>query len=105
MKKIQISCTCILQNLGKAIKSTSEAKYNSYVKRRENGIIQNAQLKSEEVENRRGSAMLTLNKKKAGQVLVAHVCNPSCLGGYNQEDHGLRRVLTSSSQDPTSKVT
>jgi hypothetical protein len=34
---------------------------------------------------------------------VAHACNPSYSGGSDQEDHGLRPVWGSSSQDPISK--
>jgi hypothetical protein len=35
-------------------------------------------------------------------VQVAHICNPSYLGGRDQEDHSLRSALAKSSQDPIS---
>jgi hypothetical protein len=34
------------------------------------------------------------------QVLMAHACNPSYLGGRDQEDHGSRPAWAKSSQDP-----
>jgi hypothetical protein len=34
---------------------------------------------------------------------MAHTCNPSYLGGREQEDHGSRLVQENSSQDPVSK--
>jgi hypothetical protein len=41
----------------------------------------------------------------SGQVLVAHVCNPSYSGGRNQEDLGLKPACANSSRDPISKKT
>jgi hypothetical protein len=38
-------------------------------------------------------------------VLVAHACNPSCSGGRDQEDQGLKPARAKSSQDPISKRT
>lgn len=50
--------------------------YNSYGKRREKGIIWNAQLYSEKAENEKRDAMLALNKKKAEvHVLNSHKIN------------------------------
>jgi hypothetical protein len=40
-----------------------------------------------------------------GQVLVAHARNPSYVGGWDQEDHGLRPAWAKSSWDPISKIT
>jgi hypothetical protein len=36
-------------------------------------------------------------------VPVAHACNPSYLGGRDQEDHGSKPAQANSLQDPTSK--
>jgi hypothetical protein len=38
------------------------------------------------------------------QVPVAHACNPSYLGGRDQEDHGLKQARANSSQDPILKI-
>jgi hypothetical protein len=38
-------------------------------------------------------------------LLVAYDCNPSYLGGRDQENHGTRPARANSSQDPISKVT
>jgi hypothetical protein len=35
--------------------------------------------------------------------LVAHACNPSYLGGRNQQDHGSKPAWANSSSDPISK--
>jgi hypothetical protein len=35
-----------------------------------------------------------------GQVLVAPACNPTYLGGWDQEDHSLRPAHANSSRDP-----
>jgi hypothetical protein len=35
---------------------------------------------------------------------VAHACNPSYLGGRDQEDHSLKPAWANSSQDPVSKI-
>ena len=40
-----MSCKYILQTPGQPLKKQQEKKYNLYVKKRENGITQNAQLK------------------------------------------------------------
>jgi hypothetical protein len=37
-------------------------------------------------------------------VTMAHTCNPSYLGGWDQVNHGLRPVGESSSQDPIPKI-
>jgi hypothetical protein len=37
-------------------------------------------------------------------VPVAHACNPSYLGGWDQEDHGSRPSRANSSWDPISKI-
>jgi hypothetical protein len=37
--------------------------------------------------------------------MVAHVCNPSYLGGRDQEDHGSKPIWENSSQDPILKKT
>jgi hypothetical protein len=39
--------------------------------------------------------LLKNSKKELNRAPVAHICNPSCLGGRDQEDHGLK------SRDPT----
>jgi hypothetical protein len=39
------------------------------------------------------------------QALVAHICNPSYLGGWNWENCSLRPAQANSSQDPISKIT
>jgi hypothetical protein len=36
------------------------------------------------------------SKDKKGQVFVTHACNPSCLGGWDQEDHGSRPTQANS---------
>jgi hypothetical protein len=36
---------------------------------------------------------------------MAHVCDPSYLGGRDREDHGLRPAWANSLQDPISKIT
>jgi hypothetical protein len=36
---------------------------------------------------------------------VAHACNPSYLGGWDQQDHSSRTTWANSLQDPTSKIT
>jgi hypothetical protein len=38
------------------------------------------------------------------QTLVTHTCNPSYLGGSNQEDHSLKPAWANSSRDPISKI-
>jgi hypothetical protein len=43
-------------------------------------------------------------KRRQSQVLLAHACNPSCLGGWNQEDCGLRLAWPNSSQNPSPKI-
>jgi hypothetical protein len=40
-----------------------------------------------------------------GQAPVTHTCNPSCLEGWDQEDHGLKPASANSLQDPISKIT
>jgi hypothetical protein len=40
----------------------------------------------------------------SGCVLVAHACNPSYLGGRDQEDGGLRPAWSNSSQDTILKT-
>jgi hypothetical protein len=35
---------------------------------------------------------------------VAHACNPSDLGGRDQEDHGLKPAWANSLRDPISKI-
>jgi hypothetical protein len=40
---------------------------------------------------------------QASQAMVAHACNPSYLGGRDQEDFSSRPTLANSSQDPISK--
>jgi hypothetical protein len=44
-------------------------------------------------------------KMKARPVQVTYSCNPSYLGGRDQEDHGLRPAQANSSQDPILKNT
>jgi hypothetical protein len=38
------------------------------------------------------------------QVPVAHTCNPSCLGGRDQEHRGLKPAEANSSRNPVSKI-
>jgi hypothetical protein len=38
-------------------------------------------------------------------VPVAHTCNPSCSGGRDQEDHGLKLAQATSLRDPILKKT
>jgi hypothetical protein len=42
--------------------------------------------------------------KRSFQVLMAPICNPSYLGGWNQESHSSRPVRKNSSWDPISKI-
>jgi hypothetical protein len=39
-----------------------------------------------------------------GWALLAHTCNPSYLGGRDQENHGLKLAWANSSQDPILKI-
>jgi hypothetical protein len=41
--------------------------------------------------------------KWVNQVLLAQACNPSYLGGRDQEDRGLKPALANSSQNPILK--
>jgi hypothetical protein len=41
---------------------------------------------------------------KEGWALVAHTCNPSYLGGRDQEDFGSKPAQASCSQDPILKI-
>jgi hypothetical protein len=43
-------------------------------------------------------------KQRSRLALVAHTCNPSYLGGRDQEDHGSRSALRNSSRDPILKI-
>jgi hypothetical protein len=43
--------------------------------------------------------------EKLSQALVAHTCNPSYLGGWDQEDHSSRPSPENSSQDSISRIT
>jgi hypothetical protein len=38
------------------------------------------------------------------QAPVAHICNPSYLGGRDQEGHGLKPAQANSSRDPISEI-
>jgi hypothetical protein len=43
------------------------------------------------------------SKDTVGQVLVAHICNPSYSGGRAQENHSLKPAPANSSRDTISK--
>jgi hypothetical protein len=43
-------------------------------------------------------------RSKAGQVPVAHACNPRDSGGRDQEDRGSKPAQANSSQDPILKT-
>jgi hypothetical protein len=51
------------------------------------------------------SQWLKANKTLKSQTPAAHACNPSYLGGWDQEDCGSRPAWANSSQDPISKIT
>jgi hypothetical protein len=45
------------------------------------------------------------HKNNFSRVLLVHACNPSYLGGLDQEDHSFRPAQASISRDAISKVT
>jgi hypothetical protein len=47
----------------------------------------------------------SLKLRAESQVLLAHACNPSYLGGWDWKYHGSRPVQRNSFQDPISKIT
>jgi hypothetical protein len=47
--------------------------------------------------------MAIINKTKTSQALMAHACNPSNLGGRDQEDHSSKPAWASRLQDPISE--